>query len=808
MEESSAIGWNFRSMFRLENLPSLFVMLLVFLVPLFFIPSSYISVFFSKSILVFSFITIAFFLFLVSVLKKGRIEIPISRMYLTAIAVPVVILISAMVSRVPEISFMGSGAETGTFMFILLMFMLLFLVVSLFQTEHKVFNSYVLLLGTFGLVSLFHIVRLMFGPTVFSFGIFNSPTSTLLGGWYDLPLFYGMTLILSLVSIELFKAKGSLKILLYVTFFVSLGFIIIINLFLIWIALAILAVIFFVYLFSFEQVSSAGEKRIGPDGEVIYIAKKDGGVRRISVLTLVVLVVSCLFLTPLVSSIGNSINKTFGLSTIEARPSWVSTMEVSRSVLKSDPIFGSGPNTFASQWQLLKPGPVNLTAFWDTGFNQAVGFIPTFIPSTGILGLLAWLGFLIFFLYSGFVSLFARNKTGSVGEYITASSFFTALFLLVILVIYTPSTPIIVLTFFFTGLFFASLHRGGLLRSFNLSFSSFPRASFAMVLCLVFVVIATLSIGYFFAEKALSSYYFSKGVYVVSEKNDINTGESYISNAIGLWPSDTYLRSFSELQIMRLNNIVASVTSDEVSDEVRNEFQKVFGDALDSANLAVAFDSTNFLNWMSLARVYESVSSLGIDQAYENATKAYGEALKRSPQNPRINLMLARLEANKKDFTKSKEYITQALVQKPNYTEAIFLRSQIEVAEGNIRSAVSSMEGIALISPNDPGVFFELGLLNYNDKDYASAAVALKRAVDLLPNYSNAKYFLGLSYDKLNRRVEALAQFEDIAKLNPENAEVVSIIENLKSGRGAFANVEPPADDKPEKREELPVEEN
>lgn len=807
MEESNMEKWDFKSMFRLENLPVFFTTLLVFLAPIFFIPSQYFSLQSSKAILVFSLVVVAFFVFLVSILKKGRFDIPVGKMYICAVSVPTVMLISALLSKVPAMSILGFGYENNTFAFILVMFMFMFLVLSLFRSEKNIFYSYLAIFASFVLISLFHLIRLIFGPDSLSFGFFNLPTHTFLGSWYDLSIFYGMTLVLSLVSIEMFKTSKLLKLILRLIFFVSICFLVIINFSLIWIVLAVLSLVFFVYLFSFEQVSSGGEKQVGEDGETIYISKREGNVRRISILTMVVLILSCLFLTPLVSNIGNSISSTFNLSNIEARPSWSATIEVSKSVLKDDAFFGSGLNTFSSQWQLQKPAVINVTPFWDAEFNVGVGFIPTFLANAGVLGLLSWIAFLAFFLYAGFISLFTKGESGFM-KYLTASSFFVALYLWIMLVVYIPSTSIIVLTFFFTGLFFATLHRENILRSFSVSFSSYPRASFAMVLSLVVVMIATLSLGYFFAERTLSAYYFSKGVVAVSQNNDIDSGEMYTLKAASLWGSDLYYRGLSELQIIRLANVVSSVTSDEVSDEVRNEFQRVLGAAIDNANRAVIFDETNYQNWVSLARVYDVVNPLGVEQAYEIATKAYNEAIKNSPQNPRLYLMLARLEASKSDFEKAKEYISIALSKKPNYTEAIFFRSQIEVAEGNIKGAISSMEGIALISPNNASVFFELGLLNYNNKDYARAATALEKATSLVNDYSNARYFLGLSYEKLGKKADAIAQFEMIAKLNPDNEEVALILENLKAGRAAFADAEPPVDDEPEKREKLPVEED
>ena len=168
-------------------------------------------------------------------------------------------------------------------------------------------------------------------------------------------------------------------------------------------------------------------------------------------------------------------------------------------------------------------------------------------------------------------------------------------------------------------------------------------------------------------------------------------------------------------------------------------------------------------------------------------------------------MILARLENTNGSTKEAKRHIGEALKLKSNYTDAIFLLSQIEVAEGNLKGAIQSVEAGTVIDPNNPIVFFQLGLLRYNNKDYKGAVSALEQAIALDSSYANARYFLGLNYDKLSRRSDAVAQFEIIQKTNPDNEEIKLILTNLKAGRGPFVNGKPPIDSKPEQRKTLPV---
>jgi tetratricopeptide (TPR) repeat protein len=161
----------------------------------------------------------------------------------------------------------------------------------------------------------------------------------------------------------------------------------------------------------------------------------------------------------------------------------------------------------------------------------------------------------------------------------------------------------------------------------------------------------------------------------------------------------------------------------------------------------------------------------------------------------------------KGDGAKAKDFISQSLQQKKNYTDAIFLLAQVQVAEGNLKDAITSVEAATLLSPTDSGAFFQLGLLRYNVNDIQGAASAFEQAIAINPSYANAKYFLGLSYNRLGRNKEAIAQFQDLKTTNPDNKEVDLILQNLTAGKSPFTNATPPIDNKPEKRSTPPVQE-
>jgi tetratricopeptide (TPR) repeat protein len=94
--------------------------------------------------------------------------------------------------------------------------------------------------------------------------------------------------------------------------------------------------------------------------------------------------------------------------------------------------------------------------------------------------------------------------------------------------------------------------------------------------------------------------------------------------------------------------------------------------------------------------------------------------------------------------------------------------------------------------------------LYYQDNNFGSSRLVLEKVVSLNENYANARYFLGLTYDKLGEKDKALEQFKIIARANPDNQEIQKIITNLEKGKAALSNIVPPAV-APEKRENPPL---
>ncbi|MEK7145477.1 MAG: tetratricopeptide repeat protein [Patescibacteria group bacterium] len=783
------------------------VLIGVFLAPIFFIPAVGFPFQFGKVLLIALAVLLAFVCFILARLKEGTIQLPEKIFMASAVFLVLANFLAAIFSGNIAWSMTGQGFEVATFVSIFVMAVLLIVTAALFQSRDKIFLSYAAFLLGALVLFVFQAIRLFFPAWLTFGGIFSDNITSLIGRFNDSGIVFGAVVLLSLATTELLALSKFFRLCLYVVLAIALLALAVVNFSIVWWAVASFALILFVYLWAVRPPAS-NQNSVQPAESA---ASEPIAKRKISYAVLAVLLIASIFIAdnftqsqPISSKITNALN----IAQFEVRPSWRATFDVSLKSLATDPVFGVGQNRFAYEWLKYKPLSINNTIFWNTDFNFGIGLIPSMAVTTGGLGLLAWLAFLGLFFYAGFRAIFFTNGD-RFNRYLTVSSFSTAAYLWVFSVFYVPSAVIFALTFFFTGLFLASLYQDKNFkgRAFDFAFSNQPKKSFFATLVLVILLAAAVTTSAAVARKFFAFTNFQKALFAFNTKGDIAATEAGLKKAKSLSELDIYNRFLAELYLVKINNLFSRNADDLKTDAARAEFQSNFGEAINYAKRAIELNDSDYQNWVEAGRVYAAVVPLKIAGAYENALSNYNKARELNPQSPLLYLTLARLDLANNDSKKARVSISQALQLKPDYTEAIFLSAQIDANEGNLSEAIKSVEKIAQIAPNDPTIFFQLGLLNYNNKNYKKAAEALERAVALLPDYANARYFLGLSYYQIDKNNEAVKQFAEIQKANLDNQEIDLILKNLKAGRAPFTNVKPPADDKPESRPKPPIKE-
>jgi len=729
-------------------------------------------------------IAVSFLAWLFARMKEGRFLFPKSMLLGALALIPASVILSGVFSATPALSFLGVGGESGTVATVALFALAAFLASIFFQSRSRIAYLFGGLMALGGFVFLYEILVVLVQTGIVPA---ISIPDHLIGSWSDIAIFFGLLLVIALATLETMPLAKPIRTIVWAVFAASLIALIVSNFLLAWIVVGVFALMVFVYALSFGRI---GKSSVVPAS--------------IPTLSLVVIFLALIF------SIFNSFLYTNLVSrgvllpqrVLEesARPNWQGTLAVTSKALAQDPIFGAGPGRFVSAWVQHRPANVNADRiFWNANFESGIGVIPSFAVTNGAVGIIAWVAFLVIFFFVGFRAMLL-STVDRLQHYLITSSFLGALYLWIFALLYVPTFMMLALAFLFTGVFLASLARAGVIKNYDMSFLTDPRAGFIAVFTLITLFVGTVTGGALLTKRFLSFVYYQNALAGVSA-GDVQKAEKNIQSALRLSKLDLYYRDGSTIKIQEARELLATQSS-----AAAPQFSQVATEILDRASLAVKADPTNYLNHLALARAYAALLPvLSEDQrarSYELAQKSYADARVLNPQTPTIALEEARMELALSNVEGAKKKIIEALVIKSDYTEAIFLFSQIQESEGKLKDAIVSAEAASLLAPQDIGIFFQLGLLKYKDGDYRGAIAAFGRAVDLNPYYANAKYYLGLSYSKVGDRAKAIEQLEGVAALNPDNQAVKDALNRVRGGSAE------PEDEPAEEEDTPPVEES
>lgn len=742
------------------SLSSYVLAALVFLLPLFFIPSPVFPFQFSKSVLALAAVVIILIVFSIRTLRSGILRIEWSWLLSAVLLLPLLYLVSSLFSSVPALSFFGYQLDQDTFGFMALAAATAFVTVLAADSEERIFRTFLGLLGAAWVVLLFQAVQLIFGVPI-HLGVFSSSIQNLLGKWNDVAIFAALIAAMALLSFEALSLSLAGVVILALTIVLSLFMLVVVNFPLAWYLLG--AVAFAVLIFSFMRRFVSGEEGVS----------KGRGIA--SCITLAIVVFFLFFGSP-----STALQTHFNVQALEVSPSIQGTLGVLESVYEKSPVFGSGPNTFSNDWLLVRPQSTLSTIFWATEFTAGFGHIPTALTTGGIAVGLGWLLLIIVFVYSAVRALLGVSGVGR-SYFLLVLSALASLVLLAVHLFYVPSESLTLLLFVSLGLFIASFRGTRLSRSIAVHFSDSPRLGFVSVLAIAVMMVVSLVSLYAVGESYASSVQEGQAI-VLSNSGDISGALAKAKQAAALSAQDRYYRDITNLDLASISGIVKSGKSDVTTQQA---FQAALSDAISNAAAALALNPS-FGNWMNRAAVYESAVPLSISGASDNAIAALEEARKKNPGTPEVDYQEASIKEFAKDDAGAKALAQAAIAKKADYTPAILLLAQISLNQGNLDEAISSLRSAIVFTPGDSTLLYELGLLELQAKDYQSAANALTQAISITPSYQNAQFFLGEADVFLGNTDAALAIFADLQSKNPDNQTLKDVIAKLQSGGNPF----------------------
>ena len=755
---------------------------IVLLAPIVFIPGSTVSLLGTKVAIIAILVCLSLIGFVVARLLRGSIVIPPLTLIGALWLVPLAYVLSTLFSGVnPVYALAGDELESDTLGFMLLL-ALIGTLTALTLRRAKDFKNVLVAFGvSLGILLVAQFLFIIVSRV--SPGLV-SPADNLIGAFGDIGMLAGLGIVLTLIAFRFFSFGKVLRPLLIVGMVLAFVLIALVNSPVIYAVVGLGSLGLFIEGMlrrrtqvkdpELEDVSTLAEEA-GTD-----VAPAQSGSVALPLVTLIVSV----FLIIGGSIVGNALSSVTGVSVLDVRPSWNATFDIGSHTYASSPLFGSGPGTFGEQWLRFRDRNLNDTLFWNIDFGAGIGSIPTSFVTTGALGVLAWLAFLALFFLIGIRTFLFRLPEDGFMRFASIASFTLAAAILVFAFFATPGPVILALGFVFIGMFISSLRYGKDRPEWAIIFSRTPRLGFMIVFGLTLLLLASIAGAYAVIERYAAAGSYGSAFQALS-RNDIDAAERDISRSVTLVPTDRAYRLGAAAGIERMRMIAADTTLDP--NVAQQQFQAALSNSIAAGLEAARLQPNDYQNWTVLGNVYQSVASLAIEGAYEEAKISYERAAALNPTSPVIPYVIAQLELTEKNMAASEERLLAAVSLKRDYIPAILLLSQLKVQTGEAREALEAAEAAAYLAPNEPSVLLSVGLLRAGINDMPGAITALSRAVELNQSYANARFFLAALYSYTGDKENALLQLRAVSALSEANAAAVAEdVASLEAGENPF----------------------
>lgn len=777
-----------------ERVPYWLLLLLAFLLPIFFIPGGAVALEFSKIVLLELVVLVAMLIWALHALKEGNIEVPKSVLLAVGFLLVLQFIASAFASPAPLVSFFGSGYDMGTVSSFIVLFLVMFLSSLVFVTSERVLMFYAALLFSGVLAMCYHLLRHVFGADVLDFGMFKAVSDSPVGRWNDFASLVGALSLLALVTLYFFPQNKLLRYPLWAVLVAGFFFLLVIDFTILWYILFILSGA--LILFAVYEGEIAHKKHRAEGGAHRPLHRRVAG--HLPVFATILFVAAFIYASGIstmpwgkhgttIAGVVNNILRATPYSEVVLTPGL--TADIVKNAYEKSLFFGFGPNRFGPGYLEARPTDLLRTPFWDTTFEQGIGRIPTYFGTTGLLGTVLWLFFIVFLFAKGrkIFTVIARDR---VAGYIAFSLFILAVYFWSIAFFYVPGTAIYTLAFLTTGALIAFLAAEGVLKRILIDFRGDSRLSVVFTPFVIVVVIGMLASGILLFRQTASLVAFRDAQQALAVGNAERAEEELLA-AARYFERDVYYRGLSNVALVKLERLAKETSSSDVAERAN----RYIADARSYAERAVAIDPTNAENYLQLGGVYDALGILGVQNTASFAREQYEKALALNPRSPRILFLMARIALSEENNNAAKEYLRKALAERPNFMEGVAFLVQLEIADRNTGEAIRILEQAVAAEPGNFLLRFALGYLYYSEGKYGDATRELEAAVMLNPVYADAKYFLALSYERQKRRADAIAQLSDVATLNPDNKDVAQILRNLRAGRSPFdAGYTPPSD--------------
>lgn len=296
-------------------------------------------------------------------------------------------------------------------------------------------------------------------------------------------------------------------------------------------------------------------------------------------------------------------------------PNIQTSWEITVGTIAKSPIFGIGPGSYLTAFNLYRPVTFNQTDLWSVKFSTANNFYLTAITETGLLGLSA----LIFLLLNIF-KFFVRSPIGEGVEKLSLAT-------IIILLAFYPASAVMIFPLFILLTIFSKSETKAFVAS---------NTKFATMLIGIILGAGIFAADFFGAKAIIAEETFKKSLDALN-KNDAKMTYDLMQKSVRQNPRvDRYHASLAQVDMALAQSIA---NKKEVTDSDKNTISQLVQQAISEGRATVKLNPDRSGNWEVLAQIYRSIMpfATGADQF---AIQTYTQAVALDPTNPNLRITL------------------------------------------------------------------------------------------------------------------------------------------------------------------------
>lgn len=176
----------------------------------------------------------------------------------------------------------------------------------------------------------------------------------------------------------------------------------------------------------------------------------------------------------------------------------------------------------------------------------------------------------------------------------------------------------------------------------------------------------------------------------------------------------------------------------------------------------------------NLASAYRAQGNLS------KAVELFTEAHALDPLNPQVHVGRAIVYQQLGRYEDAEAGFLTAIELQPNLAVAYINLGALYKAQNKTEAAIAEYEKAITYNPLFPQAYYNLGIALRSMARNREAKEAFEKAVDLEPSFIAARINLGILYAERKDIEEAIAQFEAVLTYDPDNAQALSALAQLR----------------------------